>query len=337
MHKSQILQTQNDYDKFHLENRQFRGSTGLTDHSAHLEDIVFEMAPFNVPSHAYEGSVEYPSALPSRSNIYSSYRIPSTTAMGRENCTGTTTSSEQRARVRELSLRAQSDACTRYTTASQTSGREAVGLQAHDPTSSQARRAQPYVATRRQPPDPPQPDLAMTPVRAAASARTSQEPAPRQTIRRPQNSGILSQADDLHIESIEHALASRVQPGSYVQQWCRSLFSLPPRYQDSSYRTDYLPSLVRAHLRYEFGPSLEDNMRALKDRLRPEYWAEVAVMLRAESLGTPEEGGVRRILINLHSLPPENEEVDPVPPYEERWEERYHERFGYARVPAYER
>ena len=77
-------------------------------------------------------------------------------------------------------------------------------------------------------------------------------------------------------------------------------------------------------------------MRDFLTRMPPRYMPDVAEMIRADSMGTSNEALVRRILISFNSLPPENEDADPVPAYEELWEERYDARFGWASVPAYE-
>jgi hypothetical protein len=172
--------------------------------------------------------------------------------------------------------------------------------------------------------------------RVELSYRTNEEAPRPQVTRLPRNNFIQAQADELFLEGAEQAVAPRARLGHSLRHWYRDLRDQPPRYQDSSYRTEYLPRLMAGYLRYELGSTVEENMRALRERVRPEYWVELAEMLWANSRGTRDEDLVRRALVSLDSLPAEDEDADPVPPYEERWEEQFDETFGSAQVPGYE-
>ena len=240
--------------------------------------------------------------------------------------------SQARTSVEETSVYFGSDAYTTYTTHSYRARHGTVTVQTLRPTTL-ARGAAPRRLARH----PVREELQTAPITRVESAFRMNEEAPRpQVTRLPRNNLTQARADEVFIEATEHAVARGARPGHPLRRWYRELRSQPPRYQDGSYSTEYLPRLMAGYLRYEFGLTLEENMRALRERVRSEYWMELAENLRAESRGKRDEDIVRRALISLDSLPPEDEDADPVPPYEERWEEQYDETFGHARVPAYE-
>ena len=234
--------------------------------------------------------------------------------------------------VEETSTFSQSDTYTTHTTHSYRSRHDTVTIQAISLTTP-ARGAAPRRSLR----IPVREELHMAPTTRVESSYRTNEEAPRpQVTRLPRNRLIQARADELFIEAAEQAVGPRARLGHSLRQWYRDLRAQPPHYQDSSYRTEYLPRLIAGYLRYELGSTVEENIRALRERVRPEYWMELAEMLWANSRGTRDEDLVRRALISLDSLPAEDEDADPVPPYEEHWEEEYDETFGSARVPGYE-
>jgi hypothetical protein len=282
------------------------------------------MGPYNGPLHAYEGSVEYPSAESFRSRSFS-HRVLPHTARSPDDGSGMTLSQEQHARVAERRVR-----CDSYTTDSSTPRSQCVGLQAHPRANSISEPTLQRYPTLQ--------DLQMTPTtRVESSSWTSQEP-PRPEDNRHRRDLIRARSDNLVIEAAERATAPRrIRPAIFWRQWHRrELGCLPPRYEDSFHRTDYLPRLVIGYLSHDLGATLEDNTRDFLTRVPTRYMPDVAVVIWADSMGTSNEARVRRILISFNSLPPETEDANPVPPYGGLWEERCDARFGSASVPAYE-
>lgn len=282
------------------------------------------MGPYNGPSHAYEGSVEYPSAEGIRSRT-SSRRVLSHTTWSRVDGSGMTLSQEQHSRVAERSVRYANCRSDSYVSSSQ-----CVGLQAHPTTNS---IGEPTLQRHTMPQD-----LQITPIkRVESSSWTSQEPPRPQDDRHPRDL-IRARSDNLVIEAAERATAPRtIRPVSFWRQWQRrELGGSPPRYEDISYRTDCLGRLLIGYVSHELGAMLEDNMQDFLTRVPRRDMPDVVEMIQADSTGTSSEALVRRILTSFNSLPPTNEDADPVPPYEELWEEHYDAQFGRANVPVYE-
>lgn len=278
-----------------------------------LED-AFTMDPPKQSSHAYNGNVEYSSADSLRSRIANSRALPQTTR-SRDDGSGMTTSREGWARAPG----------TIHATDSARSNRS-VGLQAHHS----------ITASRASIPErSPTWQAYITPVES--SSGTSPEPPRPQATQRVHDLA-QAQANNLVIEAAEHPTSSRVRPGV---SWS-SLFHVPPRYQDSL--STYLERLLDAYMNRAFGTTLETNLYGFlastpmnsrpalespRRALGSSFWSHAT--------GTENAAMVRRVLISLDCFPLRNEEdVDPVPPYEAVWEECYEERFGWASVPAYE-
>jgi hypothetical protein len=280
------------------------------------------MYPHNGPSHSYEGIVEYSSVDSIQSPILLNRTRPRTTR-SRDDDAEMTPSRGLRVRAPWTDSQYPSQA-----TDSSRPSRCLVPQAHYPPSATRIPRPQRYRTLD---------DLQMTPtVRVVSQTRISQSPPrpqPNQSyhdyIQANIEDSIQARADNARIEAAE--CSSRPWPGRI--SWS-DRFHLPPRYRDISLRSTYSDRLIDAYLNGVFGATLEDNLRGFLIRVQPVYRRDLGDLIRGQSIGTREEGLVRRLLVSLNCLPPEDEDAD-LPPYEDMWEERYDARFGWASVPDY--